>query len=186
MEFRHYSNEHSTTFRCDWYNSQYLGFFSKYFVNNKVCTWLMLSMNSLFPACVVCHWKFCIACVGDICVFISHVLLSYMYAKKSLQCWHYLSNFLHKSAPWLQGVVVNFDLGEQFPRPRSQQRVSLHPRTRRVAMLGVSDGFRGITPGKFFQIFDAKSRVWGKFGPENKLIEGHLTSMTWFTTTLQC
>jgi len=24
----------------------------------------------------------------------------------------------------------------------------------------------------FFEIFDAKSRVWGQFGPENKLIEG--------------
>jgi len=29
-----------------------------------------------------------------------------------------------------------------------------------------------ITPGKFFEVFDAKSRVWGQFGPENKLIEG--------------
>ena len=28
-------------------------------------------------------------------------------------------------------------------------------------------------PRKFFlEIFDAKSRVWGQFGPENKLIEG--------------
>jgi len=24
----------------------------------------------------------------------------------------------------------------------------------------------------FFEIFDAKSRVWGQYGPENKLIEG--------------
>jgi len=32
----------------------------------------------------------------------------------------------------LRGVVVNFDLGERFPRPRSQQRGSLH-----VAVLGV-------------------------------------------------
>jgi len=24
----------------------------------------------------------------------------------------------------------------------------------------------------FFEIFDAKSRVWGQFGPKNKLIEG--------------
>jgi len=32
-------------------------------------------------------------------------------------------------------VVVNFDLGERFPRPRSQQRGSLHPRARRVAVL---------------------------------------------------
>ena len=27
-------------------------------------------------------------------------------------------------------------------------------------------------PGNFFVIFDAKSHVWGQFGPENKLIEG--------------
>jgi len=26
-----------------------------------------------------------------------------------------------------RGVVVNFDLGEQFPRPRSQQQGSLRP-----------------------------------------------------------
>jgi len=31
--------------------------------------------------------------------------------------------------------------------------------------------FGGVTPGIFFEIFDAKSRVWGQFGPENKLIE---------------
>jgi len=29
-----------------------------------------------------------------------------------------------------------------------------------------------VTRGNFFEIFDAKSRVWGQFGPENKLIEG--------------
>ena len=63
-----------------------------------------------------------------------------------------------------RGVVVNFDLGERFPRPRSQQRGSLRPRARRVAVLGVG--------ADFFEIFDAKSRVWGQFGPENKLIEG--------------
>ena len=34
-------------------------------------------------------------------------------------------------------AVVNFDFGERFPRPMSQQRGSLRPRTRRVAMLGV-------------------------------------------------
>jgi len=27
-------------------------------------------------------------------------------------------------------------------------------------------------PENFFEIFDAKSRVWGQLGPENKLIEG--------------
>ena len=63
-----------------------------------------------------------------------------------------------------RGVVVNFDLGEWFPRPRSQQRGSLRPRARRVAVLGVG--------ADLFEIFDAKSRVWGQFGPENKLIEG--------------
>jgi len=29
-----------------------------------------------------------------------------------------------------------------------------------------------LLPEYFFEIFDAKSRVWGQFGPENKLIEG--------------
>jgi len=48
--------------------------------------------------------------------------------------------------------VVNFDLGEQDPRP--------------------AEGVRDVTPGNFFEIFDAKSRVCGQFGPENKLIEG--------------
>jgi len=33
-------------------------------------------------------------------------------------------------------------------------------------------GSGDVTPGKFFKIFDAKSRIWGKFGPENKLFEG--------------
>ena len=33
--------------------------------------------------------------------------------------------------------------------------------------------YGGVIPGKFFfEIFDAKSRVWGQFGPENKLTEG--------------
>jgi len=39
-----------------------------------------------------------------------------------------------------RGVVVNFDMGERFPRPRSQQRGSLRPRARRVAVLGASAG----------------------------------------------
>ena len=31
----------------------------------------------------------------------------------------------------------------------------------------------GVAPSEFFfKIFDAKSRVWRQFGPENKLIEG--------------
>ena len=77
--------------------------------------------------------------------------------------------------------MVNFDLGERFPGPRSQQRGSLRPRARRVAVLrvGAEEGRRlplrgsgGITREIFFEIFDTKSRVWGQFGPENKLIEG--------------
>ena len=60
------------------------------------------------------------------------------------------------------GVVANFDLGERFPRPRSQQRGSLRPRARRVAVLRVGAGggrplppreFGGVTPGNFFLIF---------------------------------
>ena len=35
-----------------------------------------------------------------------------------------------------------------------------------------AEGVRENTPGKFSEIFDAKSRVWEQFGPENKLIEG--------------
>jgi len=79
----------------------------------------------------------------------------------------------------LRGVVVNFDLGERFPRPRSQQRRSLRPRARRVAVLGMGAGggrplplrrSGGVTAEISFEIFDAKSRVWGQFGPENKLI----------------
>jgi len=76
------------------------------------------------------------------------------------------------------GVVVNFDLGERFPRPRSQQLGRLRLRARRVAVLGVEPvdagggrplplrEFGGVTPGKIFEIFDAKSRVRGQFGTE--------------------
>jgi len=73
-----------------------------------------------------------------------------------------------------RGVVVNFDLGERFPRPRSQQQRSLHPRARHVAVReGSPPPAEGVLPPEnFFDIFDAKSRVWGQFGPENKLIEG--------------
>ena len=76
-----------------------------------------------------------------------------------------------------RGVVVNFDLGERFPRPRSQQRGSLRPRTRRVAVLRVgmgggrprpAEGVRGVSPGNFWYHIPH----WGQFGPENKLIEG--------------
>jgi len=59
-----------------------------------------------------------------------------------------------------RGVVVN--LGERFPRPRYQQRGSLRPHARRVAVLGVgAEGGRplplrgsgDVTPGKFFGDF---------------------------------
>jgi len=82
---------------------------------------------------------------------------------------------VHSAHVLTRGVVVNFDLGERFPRPRSQQRVSLRPRARRVAVLGVGAGggrplplrgARGYYPRKFFWNF------LGQFGPENKLIEG--------------
>jgi len=58
-----------------------------------------------------------------------------------------------------RSIVVNFDLGEWFPRPRSQQRGSLCPRARHVAVLGVSVGgghhlplrrYGGVTPEFFF------------------------------------
>jgi len=39
-----------------------------------------------------------------------------------------------------RGVVVNFNLGGRFPRPRSQQRGRLRPRSRRVAVLEVGVG----------------------------------------------
>jgi len=77
---------------------------------------------------------------------------------------------------------VYVDLGERFPRPRSEHRGSLRPHARRVAVLGMGAGGSrplplrgpGVSPGKFFVIFDAKSRIWGQFGPDNKLIEGQL------------
>ena len=75
--------------------------------------------------------------------------------------------------------MVNFDLGERFPRPRSQQRGACAPRTAcSRAGVGAAGGRPlplrgpGVSPPEFFDIFDAKSRVWGQFGPENKLIEG--------------
>ena len=58
--------------------------------------------------------------------------------------------------------MVKFHLGERFPRPRSQQR------PRPLPLRG-----SGVSPPEYFkEIFDAKSRVWGQFGPENKPIEG--------------
>ena len=58
-----------------------------------------------------------------------------------------------------RGVVVNFDSVNCFRD------------------LGPSNGGAGggtgvLPPGNFFEIFDAKSRVWGQFGPESILIKG--------------
>jgi len=66
-------------------------------------------------------------------------------------------------------VVVNFDLGERFPRPRSQQRGSLHPRARRVAVLvwvreGVAppaEGVQGCHPREFFWRFLMPNPAFG-------------------------
>ena len=70
--------------------------------------------------------------------------------------------------------MVNFDLGERFPRPSSQQRRSLRPRARarRVAVLGVGAG--GGHPRNFFLRFLMPNPALGvgQFGPETKLIEG--------------
>ena len=71
---------------------------------------------------------------------------------------------------WLQTLylgqgcsgAVNSDLGERFPRPRSQQRGSLCPSARRVDVLGVGTrggrplplrGSGGNTPWNFFLDF---------------------------------
>jgi len=70
--------------------------------------------------------------------------------------------------------------GNDF-RDLGLQRGSLRPRARRVAVLGVGAGggrsfslrgSGGVTPGNFFEIFNAKCRVWEQFGSEIKLIEG--------------
>ena len=79
-----------------------------------------------------------------------------------------------------RGVVVNFDLGERFPRHVPATGELAPPRTAcsRSAVGAVGGrhlplrGSGGITPRNFFEIFDAKFRVWGQFGPENKLIAG--------------
>jgi len=73
----------------------------------------------------------------------------------------YESSFwISKEVYETRGVVVNFDLGERFPIPRSQQRGSLRPRARRVAVLWM--GAEGVDI--FLRFFYAKSRVWGNFG----------------------
>ena len=75
-----------------------------------------------------------------------------------------LIEFGRQSILWnliARGVVVNFDFREWFPRPRSQQRGSLRPRARRVAMRGgcrrgsppPAEVSGGVTPGNFFWDF---------------------------------
>ena len=80
-----------------------------------------------------------------------------------------------------RGVVVNFDLGERFPRPRSQQWGSLRPLAWRVAVLGMGAGggrplplrvSGGVTPEIFLRFSMPNPALGGQFGPENKLIEG--------------
>ena len=72
-----------------------------------------------------------------------------------------------------RGVVVNFDLGERFPRPRSQQRGSLRPRARRVAVLGVGArrgrrlplrGSGGVDPENFLRFFMTNPVFGGNLG----------------------
>ena len=43
-----------------------------------------------------------------------------------------------------------------------------------------------LTPGKIVDIFDAKSRFWGQFGPENKLIEGQPNEYDVICRNAQC
>jgi len=67
------------------------------------------------------------------------------------------------------GVVVNFDLGERFPRPRSQQRGSLRPRVRRAAVLGVGAGggrplplrWSGVSPPENFLVILMPNPAFG-------------------------
>ena len=76
-----------------------------------------------------------------------------------------VSSLLRSS--YFQGVVVNFDLGERFPRPRSQQRQNLRPPhgARRLAVLGVCAGGPGVTPGNFFLRFLMPNSAFvGNFG----------------------
>ena len=48
----------------------------------------------------------------------------------------------------------------------------IRPKTAWNILRNPLSGSGGVTPGKILEIFDAKSRIWGKFWPENKLIEG--------------
>ena len=76
--------------------------------------------------------------------------------------------------------MVNFDLGERFPRSRSQQWGSLRRHAWHVAMLGVSVGGgrplplrgSGVSPPEnfFLRFLMPNPAFGGQFGPENKLI----------------
>ena len=76
--------------------------------------------------------------------------------------------------------MINFDLGERFPRPRSATGELAPPRTacsRAGGGCGTglpppAEGVRRCHPRKSFEIFNAKCRVWEQFGSGNKLIEG--------------
>jgi len=93
-----------------------------------------------------------------------------------------------------RGVVVNFDLGERFPRPRSQQRGSLRPPPRTASSRAGGGGGRGsplpaevLPPEIFFYRFLMPNPAFGgQFGPQNKLIEGQPNEYEWFAVTLQC
>ena len=65
--------------------------------------------------------------------------------------------------------MVNFDLGERLPRPRSQQRGSLRPRTRHVAVLVMGAGGGcplplrrfGVLPPEIFMRFLMPNLAFG-------------------------
>jgi len=92
--------------------------------------------------------------------------------------------------------VVNFDFGGMVSETRVPATGELAPPRTACSRVGggcgrgsppPTEGVLSVTLGKFFEIFDAKFRVWGQFGPENKLIEGQPNQYTTsFAGTLQC
>ena len=70
-----------------------------------------------------------------------------------------------------QGCSGKFGFGGTVSETKVPATGELAPHAQMWSPLLLS-WFGGVTPGKFFEIFDAKSRIWGHFGPENKLIEG--------------
>ena len=70
----------------------------------------------------------------------------------------------------IRGVVVNFDLAERFPRPRSQQRGSLRPRAR-----------HGVSPLEIFLRFLMPNPAFGgNLGQKINWSRVNRTSTTWF------